>query len=231
MPYRYLVEKDEEVRAEILQRIKTKWIESSTRDPFEIHLSDLIYCPTFKYWQGLMKFNPTDQQVMYWVVGLGLERILLEDTDITNRPDSKQVDDIWVSPDYLMLNEEDLTELKSTRQYLNKEEEPTYGWPDTWIQQMMGYCYVWGRQTYRLAGMFIIPAKLIGRKFTFYTEDLKEFWNYILDRKAVLQEAWKQQLPPEPFAYAEDWMCKRCPAQMMCDSYKRLGKYVPKEIE
>jgi len=220
--------KDDEIRLEMLERIKAKYLGKQRRPSDGIHLTMLIYCITLAAWRNLVEFKATDDEALLWASGLGLEEVILEDSSGTNRPEPRVVDGIMVSPDYIMLNDARLAELKTTRMYLNKEEEPTYGWPETWKKQMMGYCVGYGVKEYRLASYHLIPAKLIGRLFRFTQEELDSFWAEMMVRRVRLIEAVELKTIPEPFAYNAEWECKRCSALTLCEVSKQAGKYIPK---
>lgn len=225
---------DLEIAQEFMQRIRRKYAGTQRKISVDgYHLTSLIYCITQAFWRNKIAFEPTDREVLLWAIGLGLEQVLLEDGNEQNRPVSKVVDGITVSPDYLTLTGDALAELKTNRLSVPKGElEPKNGWPATWIMQMMGYSKAYGLTTYRLGVYLVIAADLLGRRFEFEQKELDIFWAEMLYRKSKLEEAIEKQLPPEPFAYLGEngnWQCERCPAITFCQVALDLKQYIPKE--
>jgi hypothetical protein len=230
---------------EILDRIKRKFGLQNSRVREGIHLSDLIYCVTKAYWKRMLEeagspIEITDEEALLFAFGLGLEKVMLEEDEEENRPEAVEVDGIRMSPDYSVLGDM-FTEFKSTRISPVKETGQPKNWPSSWIKQMKGYLYaqkhgayahIPTHNAYRLAAAFIIPAKLGGFRFTFTDEELETFWTDMKFRQSKLAQALEQKKLPEPYAYVEsgrsdDWECKRCPMQLMCETYAGQGNFIP----
>ena len=222
------VTKDDQIVQEFLVRLKGKYGGRQRREG--IHLTDLIYCITKKFWGEQVDFTPPDNAVLLWAIGIGLEEVLLVDDESTNRPEPKTLDGIMVSPDYILKSQGGLGELKSTRISIPKDSlEPKFGWSSGWIQQMKGYCYAYGLTEYHLAVYLVIPAEIRGFTFSFTQQELDDFWAYMIDRRKRLEQSLAQRIAPEPFAYCEAWECKRCSALTLCEVMKDTGKFIPKE--
>jgi hypothetical protein len=236
-----IVEDDPELRAEMLGRIKSKFnLFNSKREG--LHHSDLTYCITKTYWKGNIGSKPTDHEALLFAVGLALEQVILEDFDSNHRPPSVQVDGVWLSPDHVTLLSKGLTELKSSRISIPKNElNPKNGWPEGWIKQMKGYKYaeltgafkdiVEPSDYYRIAAYLVIPAELHGRKFIFTSDELTEHWASIMENKWYLEQAQEQGVPPEPYAFVssrkhDDWQCRNCSFQMHCSATYSAGTFV-----
>ncbi len=211
---------------EVLTRIRKKWFKTAPGMREGIHLSDLNYCITKSYWQKIMPTTqPNDNTILTWVIGLALERVLLEDEVDTHRPDSDEQDSIHVSPDYSLVIQQAMGELKTTRYYYKKDKtDPSKGYVLGWIKQMAGYSYVYNLDNYMLAVFQIITASMYGKQFSFNKEERTKFWKeYIIPRRDALIEARERKLPPEPFAYNEDWECENCSFKMICDTTTKVG--------
>lgn len=235
------VQFDPEFRAEILNRIRTKY--KFTEQRSEIHLSDLIYCITKAYWKKTVGIPVSDEEVLLWAIGLGLEEVLLEDGTNRNRPEPVVLNGIVLSPDHI--SGEALAELKSTRMQFSKGAlEPSRGWPEGWIKQMKGYQLaavvgvIPGAEAdyYKLAVLQVIGAGLEARRFYFSQEELDELWAWVEKRRDVLKKALEVKRPPEPFAFTDsgrqdDWQCKNCSMQLMCIGALQLGEFVSEQKE
>jgi hypothetical protein len=235
------IEIDDQLEDELLERIKRKY-KLFSRKREGLHQSDLIYCITKKYWMDKFDMQVTNDESLFFAIGLGLEQVLLENGDEQNRPGVIELDGILMSPDYSLVFDGNLAELKSSRISLPAGAiTPTKDWPSSWIKQMKAYTYAKKRgafpdnikrdNEYRLIVFLVIPAKIASRKFTFTDEELDKHWAWMLNRKDALEEAQRQDLPPEPYFYVEsqskdDWECQRCPAQMMCSVYYSDGKFI-----
>lgn len=211
---------------EIISRVKQKH-NLQTRTRPGLHISDLIYCLTKKYWSVKQpNVEIIDDDALMFAVGLGLERVLLEDSDIRNRPGMVSVDGIYFSADYLIKLNNTLGELKTTRASYNKDGEPSKGYPATWIRQIAGYCYAYGVVKFNLAVYQVIQAKLYTKQINFTQQELDEYWSrYVIPRRDIINNALSVNLPPEPYKYNESWECARCPYQMMCASTMLAAKH------
>lgn len=217
------IQKDQVLEAELLGRVKSKMI-GEPRPSTERHLTDLIYCITHTYWKIMLPSEEVgDQQALYFAAGLGLEKVLLETDGATNRPEPIDYHGILMSADYVMPVAGGMAELKTTRANVEK-----YGWPVTWVRQMMGYAVGYGQTSYSLGVYELISAKIKGFRFEFDEEELKEFSDWLLWRKGQLEQALKRVTPPEPFAYNLEWECKRCPVLVLCEGVKASAAYIPK---
>lgn len=228
---------DPELTKEIMARIKKKYAAHTRKIKTDgIHLTMLIYCITRTYWQEITELKPTDEDARHWAGGLGLEEVLLRDEINDTNIKPAILDGITVSPDYQMVLNGRMAELKTTNMWPNKDGSglPSVGLPDTWEQQMMGYTLGYPEITksgYSLSIFYISKAKsIVSKRITFdYETELKPFWEGILTRKAVLETALKEHKPPEPFAFNQEWECKRCPALVLCQLAQANGDFIKKE--
>jgi len=125
---------------ETLEHLKKLYIDTNRHEG--IHLTDLIYCLTRSYWDKVDPLPPTDEEVLLFSLGWGLQQVLVpreQDAEVLC------VDGIYMSPDFISLGGV-MAELKTTRQSSrrknpnSKEYEPS-PFSETWVEQMMGYCY------------------------------------------------------------------------------------------
>jgi hypothetical protein len=240
---RMLVDFDADLERSIIDRVKAKYHLYNKADREGMHLSDLIYCITRKYFDWKYNAAILDHDAMLFAIGLALEEVLLEDSSGDHRQEPVEVDGVWMSPDHSISYLNGLAELKSARLSIPKGAlEPKNGWPDGWIRQMKGYtkAQLEGKfkgikpsLVYRLAVYLVIPADVQARVFTFTEQEITNFWAWVLARKERLEEAVKADIAPEPFAYVSsekhtDWECARCQYLVMCEMYKSTGGYLPK---
>lgn len=196
-----------------------------------IHASDLIYCLTRSYWNKNDYLPPSEDEVMRFSIGLGLERVIvqyeatrvepiavcgcLHPEEVHVGPYSRCVIPgcgcymIWLSPDFLIYGIH--SELKTTRW------GPTHAWADTWIRQVMAYCFATGSNTYNLAVLHIIQAVLKAYRITFTAEEVEDNWSWMMYRKEVLIEHIESKAPPKEFTYNEEWECSYCRYKLRCD--------------
>ncbi len=188
------------------------------------HLSDLTVCITKTFWKKFNKgrtINFTDQTVLFFLIGLGLEKMLRGGEPA---PATKIKDGVEYTPDHYDPEFEMFDEMKSTRMGWKKDgDEPTKGWPAEWIRRMKGYCYAEGVEKWGMDVFLVIPAQLHAVDFTFDPVELQEFWHdYVLPRKAILEEALETGVPPKAFEYNDDWECEKCEALLLCENSRTL---------
>ena len=222
---------DSRLTHELEQRLRNKYV--TPRE--DLHLTDLISCLTATY------FNKTDplihdkQAVMFFAIGFAMENVMLRDIANPNAPESEEVDDIYMTEDYVSLADGMGVDLKTTRMSLNQDTgKPKYGWPDSWMQQFMAYARKRKSLVYSAAVVELIPARLTCITFTFTQAELDENWRYILSRKETYVDAmFSAGGPPQPFKFNQDWECKNrtstCKYFMRCtqiDKERKLATQV-----
>ncbi len=189
------------------------------------HLSDLTICITKTFWR---KFNKTqsmgtnDQTVLFFLIGLGLEKMLRGDIPA---PPTKDKDGVLYTPDHFDTEFDMFDEIKSTRMGWKKDgDEPTKGWPAEWIRRMKGYCYAEGVEKWGLDVFLVIPAQLQVVDFSFDPAELAEFWiDYVLPRKEILEESLRTGIPPTPFEFDDGTECDRpCEFLLLCENSHNL---------
>lgn len=196
-----------------------------------IHASDLIYCITKSYWNKVDYQPPTESESMMFSIGLGLERVIIQFGATRVAP--LFVEGVHLSPDFLINSIH--SELKTTRFGVGKV-------PDTWIKQVMAYCYATDIPIYNLAVLHIIQAQLIAYRVVFTQEELEENWGWMLNRKEVLEDALHTYVEdqshnpaslihPREFTFNEDWECGYCRYKLRCDLAASIRKLRVAEAE
>jgi hypothetical protein len=96
----------------------------------------------------------------------------------------------------------------------------------------MGYCKGLNVTEWNVVALFIVAAKLLGRKFVFTQGELDEFWNkFIIPRRDVLLTALEKHTPPQPFAYNDDWECKSCEFRIFCEAHIAEQCFIPRSSD
>ena len=211
---------------ETLEHLKKLYTDTNRHEG--IHLTDLIYCLTRSYWDKTDPLPPTDDEVMLFALGWGLQQVLVpreQDAEVL------VVDGIYLSPDFISLGGV-MAELKATRQSSRKkmpngQYEPS-PFSETWVEQMMGYCYatriagnewpIYELLILHMMGNYSPPFPLLkGWRVEFTPEELKEFWATMLVRKAILNDCLERRhSPPEPKLWCKEWECESCRYSIRC---------------
>lgn len=192
-----------------------------------IHLSTLIYCLTRSYFdnQSSTPIVPTDEEVMLFALGWGLQDVLTPKG--TSTPILEK-DGIKYSPDFIFQLASWNVELKTTRMSAKKGESRDF--PETWIEYMKGGCFITQKNTYELSVLYILgkyspPFPLLASyHFEFSDDELYANWDYILSRWKVYDDAITNNTPSEPFKYCKGWECKNCRYKMVCEAIKLTNK-------
>ena len=199
---------------EILEHISGLYGINNQREG--IHLSTLVYCLTRSYFNLTNYTKPTDEEVMLFALGYGLQDVLTPDK--AEAP-LYELEGITYSPDFQIITGDGKTvEVKTTRMSLNKDL------PETWLVYMMGGCHILSINEYYLTVLYMMGnwkppfPQLRSFKLTFTEEELNSNWLYLLDRKEVLEDAIATGKPPQPFTYCYDWECKHCRLKLQCDA-------------
>lgn len=253
-----------QLKNELMTRLRSKY--GGVRPEYP-HLSDLLGCLTKSYYNQKQPIENTDKETLFFSIGFGLEKVILRDEDtipvhiddeqyeaniIGQSPPMVQLDGVFLTPDYVAAAGGQL-DLKSTRMYVDKDTDtPKRGWPDTWMEQFMGYAWLeyiqkwWGEQvmlgtpefssinidtsdlpdslTYSVGVIYLIPAQLEAGTFTFPMTEILENWNRVQMRKNIFMGHMAAETPPDPFTYNKDWECKDCKYLMRCQDVARQAK-------
>jgi len=185
------------------------------------HLSSYITCRTKSFLDQQQTVEPTDMEVMLFSLGYALQDVL------TPKDASAPVitkDGIIYRPD--MILDSRLNEIKTTR------KSAKYHYVDdslsvTWLDYMMGGCYMMERTEYDLIILYMMGnysppfPDIYAETIQFDKEELEANWQKILEHKAVLDSAIASSTPPEPFKNCYDWECKYCRYNLVCQTITR----------
>jgi len=195
------------------------------------HLSSYITCRTKSFLDSKNTTEPTEQEVMLFALGYGLQ-------DVLTPPDASapviKKDGITYRPDMILSKR--LNEVKTTRKSA-KYHYMDDGLPVTWIEYMMGGCYMMERTEYDLIILYMMgaynpPFPLIyAETVQFDKDELGENWQKILYQKAILDEAIDTGTPPEPFKHCYEWECKYCRYKLICQTIARASGTDEKLLE
>lgn len=202
------------------------------------HLSDYVYCRTKGFLNQKQATEPTDEEVMLFALGYGLQDVLTpkdavahlyEKEGVIYRPDMSFQAKSWDGEVLMEANApfnnatevEQLVELKTTRKsakfhYMDEHL------PETWLAYMKGGCYLRGTSQYDLIVLYMMGAysppfpQLYCDTFIFDEQEIVDNWMVIQANKKVLDDALKSGQIPTPFQHCYSWECKYCRFQLVC---------------
>lgn len=175
-----------------------------------IHLTELIYCLTSSYWDRIMPLPIEKQQAITMALGIGFERVIIPE-EVRAKPGT--CDGVDYSPDF-WYGDKMPSELKTTR--MSTKKTITREFPETWLQQIQGYCYAEGKLEYGLSVVHLMGGykppfpEILAVKFIFTQQELKDNWDYLMWRKKVYIQSFGDQQPPTPTKWCQNWECKFC---------------------
>jgi len=188
------------------------------------HLSSYVTCRTRTFLDQRQAAEPTDEEVMLFALGFGLQDVL---TPKNMEPIVYTYEDVIYSPDMSFTpttsDIQQLIELKTTRKsarYHYMDDSV----PVTWLDYMMGGCKIRGTTQYDLVVLYMMgdfspPFPVIYcDTFTFEEEEIDANWEKITYNKGVLDAALADNIPPTPFANCYDWECKYCRYKLVCET-------------
>jgi hypothetical protein len=195
----YTIKEDPQELEQVYQNVK-KRITDRPRSK-GIHISDLTLCPTKSYYRITAPMDFTHNQALMYITGFAFQEYMypLEEQEV-------EYEGIYCSPDVYRG-----VEVKSTRMSMNKFDISKHV---HWVRQMAGYAKVIGKREYNLTVLFLVggyattqfkPA-LKTYKMTFTKEFLEQNWKEMQERRALIEQALKDGVPP-PIGYALDWEC------------------------
>lgn len=191
---------------EIMAGIESKFIGNHSRTD-SIHCTDTLYCLRKGYWDKVDPLPPTPKESLYFILGLGLQDVLL--------PPQVQLytrDGISYSPDAITVDGLPV-ELKTTR--MAKKRMVEQGFPDGWLKQMMGYCSVLDQLGGYLLVIPIIQPEVIPFTLSFSHYELQDNDLMIAKNGLLLVQAIWNKIPP-PKDSAQEWECTNCRYALRC---------------
>ncbi len=205
-----------ELKRRILTHLADQYNIMEVRAPN--HLSSYVYCRTRTFLDQKQATEPTEQEVMLFALGYGLQDVLTPkdaEAPIIER------DGIIYSPDMILLGRQN--EIKTTRKSA-KYHFTDDAMPETWLAYMEGGCYMMGTNEYDLIVLYMMGnysppfPQIYADTIVFEPQELDDNWQMILQNKAVLDYALTNNIPPTPFMHCHDWECKYCRNQLVCQS-------------
>jgi hypothetical protein len=196
-----------------------------------IHLSTLVYCLTRSYLDRQHNIEPTDEELMLFALGYGLQ-------DVLTPPDAQtptyEFEGIVYRPDMMFyVNDMGLVEIKTTRMSSKKQDLP-----DTWIEYIKGGCYIRNKvlpslssRTYSLSVLYMMGnyappfPNIAAYMLEFEQQELDENWQYLITRRDVYQSHLANNTPPTPRIWCKVWECKNCRYNLQCDAITMLSKH------
>jgi len=186
-----------------------------------IHLSTVIYCLTRAYFDFTQYIQPTEEEVMLFALGYGLQDVL---TPQEAEAPVFEKDGITYSPDFMLKMDDTYFEIKTTRMSIDK------GYlPDTWIEYIMGGCYIRDITEYELVVLYMMGnwkppfPKIYAETLKFDQEEILENWNRIVTRRNVLKGSLNCKQPPAPKLWCKEFECKYCRYKIVCDAIEIGG--------
>ena len=191
------------------------------------HLSTYIYCLTKAYWEEKAPIKPTNEEVLLFSLGYGLQDVLTPTSAVV--PVYEQ-DGIVYRPDLELQELFDWpAEIKTTRASPKTFSEK--GFPDTWFEYMMGVCFLRGVRKYELIPLYLMgywrpPVPMLQcQSIEFEEDEILDNWSNITSRKNVLDSCLQLEVVPQPFQWCKDWECAHCRYKMVCDAQVLLKGY------
>lgn len=211
---------NQELSRAVLDRLSEEYLSDERTIP---HLTELIYCLTRSYDDRIDPTPPTDEEVLLFCMGFGLERILLKRFE---RPETRCKDGIYYSVDFISLRDV-RAELKTTRTSIKRHNEE--GLTQTWLEQIAGYCYAEGKLDFDLATLYLMGnyappfPKVIGRRLSFSIGELEANWAYLLNRQEWYMYHLQHGMRPEPYKWNKIWECIYCRYKLRCEVVAKIG--------
>lgn len=211
---------NDELKRRMLTALADRWKILEIREPN--HLSSYVGCRTRTFLDHKGAISPTDQEVMLFALGYGLQ-------DVLTPPDSKEIthtkEGIIYRPDMTLPWQfgEQLLEMKTTRKSAKNHYIDSFI-PLTWLMYMKGGCYIADKTQYDLVVLYMMGnyappfPEIYADTFIFEPYEIEENWAEIMQRKAVLDRAIESNEPPTPFRHCYDWECGYCRYKMTCEA-------------
>jgi len=199
------------------------------------HLSSYIGCRTKTFFDQQQAIDPTDQEVMLFALGYGLQDVL---TPENARTEVWEYEGVIYRPDMTFEVSQSevkvLTELKTTRKSAKHYIDESI--PATWLTYMKGGCKIVGVYEYDLAVLYMMGnyappfPQIYCDTFIFTKDEIEENWQEIRKNKTVLDESLKAGMPPNPFQHCYEWECQYCRYKIMCEQLVK-ALHLPNPIQ
>ena len=170
------------------------------------HATEAIYCLRKAYWGKTSPLPPTKMELLYFVLGLGVQDALTGGLDTP----AVAKDGIILSPDYWI--DDELAELKTTR--MSEKMLDERGLPEGWINQVKAYCAALGKLECLFVIIPIIRPDLLTYVVTFTQEEVDDGWEWLKARMDELRYCVENKEVPTDMG--KDFECKNCRYKMRC---------------
>ena len=207
--------RDENLEDELLNDMAVAMVEPDRHQP---SVSGMIRCITRTYWENeiVMDDKPklSRREIQLFASGLGLERVLLSGRQNTVKG---EFEGVQYHVDHL--GTDGFIEFKSTRIKMS-DDEPKVS--DTWQKQVLSYFKALGITQghfvmFHVQGDYNPPfPDLRAYVIEATQEEIDDNWTWIQQRAISYLTAVKNQEPPTPFTFNEQWECKECPWYGLC---------------
>jgi len=205
-----------ELKRKVLDHLADLYKIGEVREPN--HLSSYITCRTKAFLDQKQTSQPNDEEVMLFALGYGLQDVL---TPSDAEAPIIRKDGVIYRPDFILSLRQN--EIKTTRKSAKNHYIDEY-LPPTWLDYMMGGCYMVGSNEYDLIVLYLMGSysppfpQLYCDTFYFDEDELAVNWQKILEHKDRLDWALEENVPPEPFQHCYEWECKYCRYKMVCST-------------
>jgi CRISPR/Cas system-associated exonuclease Cas4 (RecB family) len=174
-----------------------------------IHLTDCLLCLRKAYWDKVDALPPTEDELLYFILGLGLQEVLHLASTVGET--EMKLDGILLNPDFETVKGTPV-ELKTTR--IGRKRLDSHDFPQHWIKQLMGYCYGLKVTEGELLIFTLIHPELLNYHIEFTSRELGENWGMVLGNVEILKIALSTHTLPT--RTSEDWLCKDCRYRLRC---------------
>lgn len=213
-----------ELKRKVLDHLADLYNIREVREPN--HLSSFVYCRTKCFLDHEQAAEPSDEEVLLFALGYGLQDVL---TPIDAKAPLVEKHGITYRPDMILSFRQN--EIKTTRKSAKNHFIDEY-LPQTWLDYMMGGCYMMETKEYDLIVLYMMGnyappfPQLYCDTFYFDEIELEANWQKILANKEVLDDAIEAGIIPFPFKNCFDWECKYCRYKLVCDTITVAAKEV-----
>ena len=223
--------RNEDTEHKLLKEMQIAMYDGDRKQP---SVSGMIYCLTKTYYEANLIIpdsegrkipNNTKSQLLLFVTGLGLEKVLLSGRQVS---ESGEYDGIQWHVDHFGGTDGDFIEVKSTRARSNKNPEKPYT-SEGWIKQILSYAKVTGIRKGTLTILHLFGSgsppfpDLLCWDFELTDAEVDENWNWIKARRDTYLDFVSRGEPPTPFMFNKDWECENCNWKGYCEAQRLLG--------
>ena len=223
--------RNDTLRDELIQEIDESMHDDNRAQP---SVSGMIYCLTKTFYenemvmpneQGIKRVKHTDQQVMLFITGLGLEKVILSGRQVIK---AGNTDGIQWHIDQLEVGDKNFMEIKSTRISASKifsDKDLSEGW----VKQILAYFYVNGITEGDLAILHLMGnykppfPELVVWHMEASNEEISTNWDWIKERSYTYADAVRSGEPPTPFKHNMEWECNNCNWKGLCTAKSTLS--------